>query len=86
MQWTIVIALFALWAFGMVTSRKFGGFIHVLIVAAVILALVGPMELARDSLRAARAPEASVTTTPKAVDRPAPNAPSLWDVMRGEEH
>jgi FtsH-binding integral membrane protein len=40
MLWTIAIVLLALWALGRVTSFTMGGFIHLLIVAAVILVVV----------------------------------------------
>jgi FtsH-binding integral membrane protein len=40
MLWTIAIVLLALWALGLVTSFTMGGFIHLLIVAAVILVVV----------------------------------------------
>jgi len=40
MLWTIAIILLVLWALGLVTSYTMGGFIHILIVAAVILVLV----------------------------------------------
>ena len=40
MLWTIAIVLLALWALGLVTSYTLGGFIHILIVAAVVLVLV----------------------------------------------
>ena len=40
MLWTIAIVLLALWALGMVSSFTMGGFIHLLIVAAVILVVV----------------------------------------------
>ena len=40
MLWTIAIVLLALWALGLVTSFTMGGFIHILIVAAVVLVLV----------------------------------------------
>jgi fatty acid desaturase len=40
MLWTIAIILLVLWALGLVTSYTLGGFIHILIVAAVILVLV----------------------------------------------
>lgn len=36
MLWTIAIVLVALWALGLVTSYTLGGFIHILIVLAVI--------------------------------------------------
>ena len=40
MLWTIAVILLVLWALGLVTSYTLGGFIHILIVAAVILVLV----------------------------------------------
>jgi hypothetical protein len=40
MLWTIAIILLVLWALGMVTSYTLGGFIHLLIVIAVIAVLI----------------------------------------------
>jgi hypothetical protein len=40
MLWTIAIILLVLWALGLVTSYTLGGFIHILIVAAIVLVLV----------------------------------------------
>ena len=40
MLWTIAVILFVLWALGLVSSYTMGGFIHLLIVAAVIVVLV----------------------------------------------
>jgi len=40
MLWTIAVVLFVLWALGLVTSYTMGGFIHVLVVLAVIMILV----------------------------------------------
>jgi hypothetical protein len=40
MIWTIVVILLVLWALGLVTSYTMGGFIHVLLVVAVIVVLV----------------------------------------------
>jgi hypothetical protein len=37
MLWTIAVLLLILWALGLVTSYTLGGFIHILIVAAVVL-------------------------------------------------
>jgi hypothetical protein len=36
MLWTIAAVLFVLWAVGLVTSYTLGGFIHVLILLAVV--------------------------------------------------
>ncbi|MDP1829196.1 MAG: lmo0937 family membrane protein [Archangium sp.] len=40
MLWTIAVVLLVLWALGLVTSYSLGGFIHLLLVAAVVLVLV----------------------------------------------
>lgn len=40
MLWTVAIVLIVLWLLGLVTSTMMGGFIHVLLVVAVIAVLV----------------------------------------------
>lgn len=40
MVWTIAVVMLVLWALGMVSSTTMGGFIHVLLVIAVVLVLV----------------------------------------------
>jgi hypothetical protein len=40
MLWTIAIVLIILWLLGMITSVTLGGFIHILIVIAVIVLLI----------------------------------------------
>jgi len=40
MLWTIAVILLVLWALGLVTSYTLGGFIHLLLVLAVIAVLV----------------------------------------------
>ncbi|NLX76472.1 MAG: lmo0937 family membrane protein [Clostridiaceae bacterium] len=40
MLWTIAIVLFILWLLGVVTSYTLGGFIHLLLVAAIISVLI----------------------------------------------
>lgn len=40
MLWTISIILIVLWVLGLVTSYTLGGFIHILLVIAVITILV----------------------------------------------
>lgn len=40
MLWTIAIILIALWLLGMISSYTLGGFIHILLVVAVIIVLV----------------------------------------------
>lgn len=40
MLWTIAVILIVLWALGLVASYTMGGFIHLLLVVAVIAVLV----------------------------------------------
>jgi predicted membrane-bound spermidine synthase len=40
MLWTIAIIFVLLWVLGLVTSYTLGGFIHLLVAAAVVLLLV----------------------------------------------
>jgi hypothetical protein len=40
MLWTIAIILIILWLLGIVTSYTLGGFIHLLLVVAVIIILI----------------------------------------------
>jgi hypothetical protein len=40
MLWTIAVILVVLWGLGLVTSYTIGGYIHVLLVLAVIVALI----------------------------------------------
>jgi Family of unknown function (DUF5670) len=39
MLWTIFVVLLVLWALGLVTSYTMGGFIHILLVLAVVVLL-----------------------------------------------
>jgi hypothetical protein len=41
MLWPIAVILIALWLLGLVTSYTMGGFIHILLVIAVIVVIVG---------------------------------------------
>lgn len=40
MLWTIAVILLVLWALGLVSSYSMGGFIHLLLIVAIILVLV----------------------------------------------
>jgi hypothetical protein len=40
MLWTIAVILLVLWALGLVTSYTMGGFIHILLVIAIVVILV----------------------------------------------
>lgn len=49
MLWTIILILFVMWALGLVTSYTFGGFIHALLVLAVIVFLFNVLSGRRSS-------------------------------------
>lgn len=40
MLWTVAVILLVLWLLGLVSSKTMGGFIHILLVIAVVLVLV----------------------------------------------
>lgn len=40
MLWTIAVILLVLWALGLVSSYTMGGFIHILLVVAVIVVII----------------------------------------------
>jgi hypothetical protein len=40
MLWTIAVVLLILWLLGMVTSTTLGGFVHLLLVIAIIVVLI----------------------------------------------
>jgi Family of unknown function (DUF5670) len=44
MLWTIAVILLVLWAVGLVTSYTMGGFIHVLLVIAVVVVLINVIQ------------------------------------------
>ncbi len=44
MLWTIAVILIILWLFGLVSSYTMGGFIHILLVIAVIVVLVNVIQ------------------------------------------
>ena len=39
MLWTLILILVVLWALGMVTSTTMGGFIHILLVIAIVVVI-----------------------------------------------
>ena len=41
MLWTIAVILIVLWALGLVSSYTMGGFIHLLLILALIVIVVG---------------------------------------------
>lgn len=41
MFWTVAVALTALWLLGLVSSTTLGGFIHVLLIIAIIVLVLG---------------------------------------------
>jgi len=40
MLWTIAVILGILWLFGMISSHTFGGFIHLLLLLAIVAVLI----------------------------------------------
>lgn len=40
MLWTIAVILLVLWVLGLVTSATMGGFIHILLVLAIVVVLL----------------------------------------------
>jgi len=40
MLWTIFVILLIMWALGMVTSYTIGGFIHILLVIALVMLVI----------------------------------------------
>jgi hypothetical protein len=40
MLWTIAVILFVMWALGMATAYTMSGFIHILLVLAIIVVLI----------------------------------------------
>jgi hypothetical protein len=44
MLWTIAVVLIILWLLGLVSSYTMGGFIHILLVIAIVVVLVGVIQ------------------------------------------
>ena len=44
MLWTIAVILFVLWALGMVSSYTMGGFVHVLLVLALVVVVINLLQ------------------------------------------
>ncbi len=44
MLWTIAIILLVLWLLGLVTSYTMGGFIHILLVIAIVVVLINVIQ------------------------------------------
>lgn len=40
MLWTIAVILIVLWLLGLVTSYTVGGFVHILLVVAIVVVLI----------------------------------------------
>jgi len=41
MLWTIAVVMLVLWALGLVSSYTMGGFIHILLVVAIVVIVAG---------------------------------------------
>jgi Family of unknown function (DUF5670) len=44
MLWTIFVILLVLWLLGLVTSYTFGGFVHILLVIAVVVLIINLLQ------------------------------------------
>ena len=44
MLWTIAVILIVLWLLGLVSSYTLGGFIHILLVIAIIVVVIGVIQ------------------------------------------
>jgi hypothetical protein len=44
MLWTIFVILLIMWAVGLVTSYAFGGFVHILLVMALVVLVINLMQ------------------------------------------
>jgi hypothetical protein len=44
MLWAIFVILLVLWLLGLVTSYTMGGFIHILLVLAIIVFVISPVQ------------------------------------------
>lgn len=44
MLWTIAVILLVLWALGLVSAYTLSGFIHVLLVCAIVVILIGVIQ------------------------------------------
>ncbi|MBE0569360.1 MAG: lmo0937 family membrane protein [Deltaproteobacteria bacterium] len=44
MLWTVAVVLLVLWAIGLVSSYTMGGFIHVLLVVAIVVVLINVIQ------------------------------------------
>jgi len=44
MLWTVAVVLLVLWALGLVTSYTMGGFIHLLLVIAIVVVLINVIQ------------------------------------------
>lgn len=44
MLWTIALVLFVLWALGLVTSYTMGGFVHLLLVLALVVIVINLLQ------------------------------------------
>jgi hypothetical protein len=40
MLWTIAVIMIALWLLGLITAHTMGGFVHVLLVVAIVIVLI----------------------------------------------
>jgi hypothetical protein len=44
MLWTIAVVLFVLWALGLVSAYTMGGFVHILLVLALVVVVINVLQ------------------------------------------
>jgi Family of unknown function (DUF5670) len=44
MLWTIAVVLFLLWALGLASSYTMGGFVHILLVLALVIVVINVLQ------------------------------------------
>ena len=50
MLWTLAVILMLMWLLGMITSYTMSGFIHILLIVAIVVVLVGVIQRRRLSI------------------------------------
>jgi putative exporter of polyketide antibiotics len=87
MSWTIAIVCVALWIFGMAKARRFGGFLHLLLVIAAAMVLIGPRESAPDTRPASQEKpiETSILANEAQAAVPGPTPPPPGQLLSDDE-
>ena len=73
MLYTIAVVLLILWVLGLVTSYTMGGFIHILLVVAIVMVLVEPHQRAARVVTLDQIPGGITPGSPSCAARPTCN-------------